>query len=394
MFKKVLSIVALVLTSHAILAQSTTEVEVTKTSVSPDFAQLLAKKQLIRDDFILNERLLDLVQAWETDSIIKKKRERHRVFGAALLPLLGYRWAPVTFRKEKYIGTVKGEIKVSGKEHFTEYDINFNMTPHLPQYIALAYVGHIMEKRYGRQKNINKVNKAPYTYPQNEAELEKLHLHNECTPSRDHRPLLDSLFYPVIRPSNLKEHKNFGEDGVTLGMYGPLVSDCNHKCHPEIHPYEWIWWMDLNPKKEHKPNETGWYIGMLRDASNRMKHWSKSPRTGQISVPFAFPADANNYLITIEHILNDDLFAEELAENITVDASAVNFNFTERIVKLKGLNKEIAINTNKKIDSDGIKMWVSDVNLDEGQNLVTGYLNIALSVKNVYTARIGVSFNN
>lgn len=388
--KQILCLLALALVGQLAIAQNT--VKVVKRSVSPEFSQLSADKKIIRDDYVLNERLLDLVQVWETDSILKKKRERHRVIGAAILPLLGYRWAPITFRKEKFIGTVTGEIKVSGGERYTEYDINFNMVPHLPPYIALCYVGHVMEKRYGRQKSVVKVNKPPYVYPREEKDFDRFHLHNECTPAREIRAALDSFFYPVIRPNNLVNHQNFGEEGVTLGMYGAFVSDCNHKCHPEIHPYEWIWWMDINPKKEHKVNEVAWYIGMLRDASNRMKHWSSSPRTGQISVPFAFPVDAKDYVINIEHIINDVFYADELAENINVDSTATNFNFRDMTVELKGLDKNLSITTNREIDSDGIKTWISDVSHDEDQKLITGYLNIALSVRNVYTARVATSF--
>lgn len=382
------------LISLSTYSQEQISIDATKSSVDPLYTSLWEKKEVIRDDFLLNEKLLDLFHVWETDSILTKKRERHRVFGAAIIPLFGFYWSPITKRKEKYIGTVRGEARVPGAddERFTEYDVNFNMIPHLPRYIALAYVGHIEEKRRNRKKNIEKVNKPPFTYPNSADDLEKLHLHNECTPSREHRKLLDSLFYPTIRPNNLKEHPNFGEEGVTLGMYGAFVSDCNHRCHPEIHPYEWLWWMDLNPKKEHKPNEIGFYIGLLRDVSNRMKHWSSTPRTGLMSIPFSFPADAGGYEINLKHIITDVFYPEVLSEKIEAAANAYNFNFLEKVININGLNKTITLKTNQKIENEGIKWWVSDVILDEAQNLIAGKLNLVMSSRNVYTARVGFSY--
>ncbi len=376
----------------SILAQDQIIVEVTHNSVDPLYSSLWEKKEVIRDDFVLNEKLLDMFHVWETDSILKKKRERHRVFGAAIIPLFGFYWSPITKRKEKYVGTVKGEARVPGEERFTEYDVNFNMVPHLPRYIALAYVGHIEEKRRDRHKTEQKVNRPPFTYPNSPKDLERLHLHNECTPSVEHRKLLDSLFYPTIRPNNLKDHPNFGEEGVTLGMYGAFVSDCNHNCHPEIHPYEWLWWMDLNPKKEHKPNEIAFYIGLLRDVSNRMRHWSSAPRTGLMSVPFSFPADANSYEISLEHLVTDIFYPEVLSEKIEAAASAYNLNFTEKVINLNGISKSITFKNEEKINHEGIKWWVSDVVLDEAQNLVTGKLNFVMSVRNLYTARVAFSY--
>lgn len=378
--------------STSVFAQEQISVEVSRSSVDPLYASLWEKQEVIREDFLLNEKLLDLFHVWETDSILRKKRERHRVFGAAIIPLFGFYWSPITKRKEKYVGTVQGEARVPGEERFTEYDVNFNMIPHLPKYIALAYVGHIEEKRKNRDKTEEKVNRPPFTYPNSAKDLERLHLHNECTPSVEHRKLLDSLFYPTIRPNNLKEHPNFGEEGVTLGMYGAFVSDCNHNCHPEIHPYEWLWWMDLNPKKEHKPNEVGFYFGLLRDVSNRMKHWSSAPRTGLISIPFSFPADADGYEINLHHLITDIFYPDELAENIEAAANAYGLNFTEKVINIEDLGKIITFKNDKKIENEGITWWVSDLVLDEAQNIVAGKLNFVMSVRNLYTARVGFSY--
>lgn len=372
-------------------------------SVNFNAAYLWEDREYIRNYPALNEQLVDMVDVWETDSIIKKKRERHRVFGAAIIPLFGYYWYPITKRKEKFVGTVKGEARVPGEERFTEYDVNFNMVPHLAPYIALAYVGHVEEKRRNRKKSVEKVNKPPYTYPKTPKDIEKLHLHNECTPSVEHRKLLDSLFYPTIRPSTLATHPNFGEAGVTMGMYGPLVSDCNHECHPEIHPYEWIWWMDLNPAKDEpsqQVSEVGWYIGLLRDVSNRMKHWSSSPRTGKISIPFFFAIEKenNNFVINLEHLVHDEFYPEVLAEEIGEAAKGHNFNFTEQLIYISSLAMptqypvKITLKTNKKLETEGVKFWISDVRVSKGEMIMSGEFNIALSVKNLYTARVGFSY--
>ena len=48
--------------------------------VPPIWLKLLEDKQVISDDDILNEQLIDLVDCFTTDSVYKRKTERHQFF--------------------------------------------------------------------------------------------------------------------------------------------------------------------------------------------------------------------------------------------------------------------------------------------------------------------------
>ena len=40
------------------------------------------------------------------------------------------------------------------------------------------------------------------------------------------------------------------------------------------------------------------------------------------------------------------------------------------------------------MNTEGLKIWMTKINLDEANQSISGYLNIATSVEDVYTARI------
>ena len=88
-----------------------------------------------------------------------------------------------------------------------------------------------------------------------------------------------------------------------MGFYGAYCLDCNHNCHPEMHPYEWTWWLNL--KDGESTNKT-WLIGLFHEGSNRFPKWSKNPMTGEIKIPFAFAIGQDSPLncgITIDHLV-------------------------------------------------------------------------------------------
>ena len=218
-----------------------------KAATTAGYLKLMESNPDIRDNVVLNETLLDLVDVYLTDSIIKRKTERHRVIGGGIARMFGFRWQTINWKKEKFIGTTKGGPRISKEERLTEYDVNFNMTAHLKRYIDLAYQGYQRQKEIGKEKKKKNYADVPYIYPSAETDLDRYDLHNELTPPRPFRPMLNEMFYPTARGTSLQQHPNFGEPEPTLGMFGAFVSDCNHSCHPEIHPYEWLWWLNLNP---------------------------------------------------------------------------------------------------------------------------------------------------
>ena len=362
-------------------------------STDSAYLELMQSVEDIRDDDVMNERILDLVDVYTVDSIYARKTERHQVAGAQLARMVGVRWVTIRYTREKLVGTIHRQ-SISGKEQFTEYDVNFDLVPHLDEYIQLAYDGYQAQlaKRKGLKKaeTKNKIGKPPFVYPDKNTDLTPYKIHCECTPNRDSREFLDDYFYPTIRPNSLTAHYNFGEPHPSVGLYGPFISDCNHRCHPEIHPYEWYWWLDVSPLKQHEANEKIWWVGFLRDVSNRFKHWSYSPRSGEIAIPFSFSTDHSSYSIHVDH-QHFDAFSEEGISSINLPETTYSFNEIERSFQFDHSSlsgHSLDVTSNFPITSSGVRYWIGDVNLDESAGIVTGKLHIAASVEDIYTLKV------
>jgi hypothetical protein len=61
-------------------------------------------------------------------------------------------------------------------------------------------------------------------------------------------------------------------------------------------------------------------------------------------------------------------------------------NFTFENSELN--EKVVQFTTSNPIQREGLKTWFSDLNLDKDANLLTGYLNIGVSVEKLYNAKI------
>lgn len=339
----------------------------------------------LREDYLLNEQLLDLVQVYEADSVFKKKKQHHRS-GFGIISLFGYHWKAIQQKRVKFVGTSVRSYGAPGEPQFTEYDIKYNMVGHLPHYMQIAVDGYQLAKEMNRHE-AKKQDKtvAPYIDPTPET-TDKYYLHNELTPDKDYWYELDSLFFPCIAGTKHEDHVNFGEKPISLGIYGVLVSDCNHGCRPEIHPYEWIWWLEVNPKHDDRPAEKRWLVGLFRESSNRFKRWSKPPRRGVISIPFLFQETDLGKEIYVEHLVNSEMRPDGL-EDLDLSEEVQSFDQTKYAIVLDGTDKTIMLSTNKAFPQ-GVKWWISDLQTD-GSN-IAGYINIAASVKSVYTARVTI----
>ncbi|MGB1247881.1 MAG: hypothetical protein ACPG4Z_03285 [Chitinophagales bacterium] len=349
---------------------------------------LLDDKQTIKDDNILNELLVDAVVPYTTDSTYKRKTERHQLIGGAFIRILGYRWKTVKHTREKLVGTIiRSSIPGSEEAKFTEYDVNYNLVPHLEKYLNLSYESHLAQTEMFKSRTKKKMDQAPYIAPNDTTNPDKYQIHCECTPHEDFRLALNTTFYPVMRPMTLEQHPNFQEPHPTVGMYGPLVLDCNHTCHPEIHPYEWIWWYDLTDVES---TEQVWHIGFLRDNSNRFKHWSSSPRTGVITIPFAFPIESSDWTINIDHQLFNG-FDEEKINELDLPENFKNFDQTEWNYELNGTYQNIKVTSSQIIASTGIGYWVDGINMDSENGIVSGTFYLAMANDDVYTAEMTTS---
>jgi hypothetical protein len=219
-------------------------------------------------------------------------------------------------------------------------------------------------------------------------------MHCELTPPTHYRAILNEKFYPAVAPNTTREHYNIGSDHATFGVYGPYVADYNHTGHAEIHPYEWLWWYDTHPDRLNQSSQT-WFFGFMKEASNRFRGWykKKQPRVGQISVPFVFDLKNDTLKITLEHLIHDIFNSSGISELKSVPEYASDLQFSERSFRFDepGLaSKVIVYHTSNPIRQQGIKTWISDINWDRDRNLLTGYLNVGVSVMTLYNAKITV----
>ena len=375
-------------------------IPLTITSFHPtpkSFLKLLHTNEEILANTVLNEEVLDLVEVYVVDSIIKKKKEHHRVLGGNFISGIGINWRLIHQKREKYIGTPRNEIRIPSKPRLKEYDVNFNLIPHLEPYIELSCKGYERQKEIGRAKKKRNYDAEPFIAPTEKSNLKPYNLHCECTPSAPHLDLLNDAFYPTIQGNGIQKHPNMGTLESAIGLYGPFISDCNHACHPEIHPYEWIWWRNLNPDNinNKNPDEEIWMIGMLRDVSERMKHWVPAPRTGEIRIPFVFDKN-KDYFIHLDHLVYNTLYSDTLVSRIPKAENAFLFDYTQTEFNLtnKGFEEvQMAFTTNHKLNSEGIRWQIESLNFDKTKQLISGYLSIMISVQDLYTAKLTYSHN-
>jgi len=372
---------------------------------TPDaFRYLLLTNQQIEDNDTINEEIIDLSTPMLIDSVLGRKKEHHHVFllGWFIHAFGGYNWRAIDMVKQKFVGTIRGDGR-SGEEEYTEYDINFDLYCHLHKYLWKAFTSYDRQRKIHRQdiraqfhyhhyKGTN-YNEQPFVRDTNNADMYLYREHCELTPQREFRPMLNYLFYPTLPGIDMDRHPNFGNRYPSMGFYGASCLDCNHNCHPEIHPYEWIWWMNLH---NGTVKDKTWLVGLLKDGSNRFHHWSHNPKTGKISIPFAFKVTdktAKDRLITIEHLvfnyfIDSNLKKLDLPANVFgTDHRSLEVKFTDD----RGGPIPVTVAFSNVMIGSGLRYWFSEVNWDEKGHILSGYLNMATSVHDLYTMRVTMS---
>lgn len=363
----------------------------------PDFLNLLKSNAEIRDSTTLNESVVDLANVFLTDSVLPRKFERHQLaVVGGFTRMVGKRWLSINGRKEKYVGSAKNGFRIPGdKEHFTEYDVNINLVPHLRRYIDLAYRAFQRQKEIGRHKKKHDYYRnPPFVYPDAGADLSKYDLHCELSPPRGYRSMINELVYPIIAGNSATKHQHFGDENFTVGLYGAYISDCNHSCHPEIHPYEWLWWLNVHPETDNEPLAKTWVFGLFREGSNRFPKWSPSPRTGGIEIPFVFPVKEKQLVIDWKHLVFSR-FSKEGFRKLNIPADAMGFDQQEWRFSFEdpAINDvSIILKTNAPIIQNEIKFWFSELNFDVEKLLISGKLHVATSVDDLYTAKVKFSY--
>ncbi len=355
---------------------------------------LLTKdRKFISNNDSLNEELVDLVQVFVVDSVLPSKSQRHRVAAAGwVISILGYKWKALNMTKQKFVGTERDGIRVPGHgPRFTEYDVNFNLIPHTRRYIDMLWPAYVQQRdrnRFGRIKNFGE---APWIYPETLEHINRYRNHCEITPPQKFLPMLNQKFYPCVQPNSSKDHPNIGTDFATFGLYGAYVADYNHTGHAEIHPYEWLWWYDLHPDRLDQTRQT-WFFGLMEEASNRFRGWyKKNPRTGAISIPFVFDLKNDTFKITLEHLVHDIFNEEDFKKLANMPSTADNLYFSDRKHAFENeelKDKTVLFHTSNPIRTEGLKYWFSKLNVDKEKNLLTGFLNVGVSVEELYNAKV------
>ncbi len=332
------------------------------------------------------EAVVDLVEAWTVDSTYRRKTERHQMTGAALFRVFGVRWKTVRHTRERVVGQVARQ-SISGKERFTEYDVNFDLVPHRPRSLEVVYAGYAAREPMFKARRAVTPGEPPYVPPGPGIDPQPYRIHVECTPARGLRDALDSAFYPTRRPHDLATHPNVGRAHPVIGVYGPLVLDCNHSCWPEIHPYEWIWWR-TGPSAEGAP--PAWSVGLLRDVSNRMKHWSHAPREGAVSLPFAVAfGEGGEAVLRLEAGPRSPFHPPGLQR----------WPLPERAFPVAGRHlvgldhpalagRRLALETDAAWPLDAAAWWVEDLAWDAGAGRLHGRIVVAAAVRDALTFRL------
>lgn len=331
---------------------------------------------------IYTETILDGVVPIMKDTTFWPETQRLRiVFGDVLEDLLGLRWEAIHLKRTKLVGQSCQEVNPYDGPFTREWDINFFLVPHLPHYVDS--VANWWNRAGAERRNLfYSIRENPSIQIPDRLRMGNWYLYIECenTPIKSKMPIMDSLFYPCSNTSSMAKHCNFGHTYACIGLYGPAVMDCNHSCKPEIHPYEWIWW--LKPDSTHSTKKE-WLIGMHRDWSGRFRDWSTSPRVGKIKIPFLLKADADMNM-QIE-LLAFDALVTTSHEKYFDDAQWLPAtSFTADI-----LHYQVKMNI-KGVPENTIKYRIyypHEVTLN-GVKYIKGWLELGVAAKNLAEFRV------
>jgi len=367
-------------------------------TIPSSFLNLRISNDSISRNDILNEELVDMVKVKERDEKVPTWFTTHQggTFGW-FIRTIGFWWQAVDRHRYKFVGTNRNNLSMPGeKDELTEHDVNFNIIPHLPQYLNFSYRGRteqVKRKHNFKRAKASKrdLSQPPFIPPTLET-AEVYDLHCELTPPKKMRDSIDFMFYPCMHGTNLDIHPNFCDPKPTVGLYGVFVLDCNHACHPEIHPYEWLWWLRVTENEKRNDNfNKEWMIGFFRESSNRFILWSQRPRVGTISVPFIFKTSETKSYLKLNHLVTGKFRLGGVKKMKGIPESTNEFNFSDTTVNIPLSDNKtfpLQIRTDRIIKTPALRWWLSEVQTDAENKWVWGYFNMLVSVRDGYTARL------
>lgn len=342
---------------------------------------LLLPNDSLRKDIVKMETVLDAFQPVVVDSFFSPSDQWHRFVGGRLLyDVLDLHWEAIRQKRTKFVGQNLKNVSVHAAWPTLEHDINFYLVPHLEHYIDSTLTWWNIAGKKERNLFHSFKENPKITIPDKLKILDDwfIYLETENTPLHSHIKKLDSLFYPSVKPNTNEKHKNMNYMFIPLGVYGTPVMDCNHSCKPEIHPYEWIWWMNFDAGYTHKKE---FFVGLHRDASKRFKKWSTKPRTGSIKIPFVFEKSKEKKIDI--RLINFDKFNDEMLQIHFGSKTDLIGNLESNGIKIE---TNITEKNQFKYEVTSKETWI------DGKACISGYLTIYTSVKNLMELK--VSFEN
>lgn len=368
----------------------------TENGTVPEIARFLtAPDEVMAKDQVVIESVLDLVEVWTVDSTIAKEKQHLTGIYGIVGRMLARYWQKLDSKKRKYIGSCSRPYKVY--DGFAkEVDMNIFLMPHLDPYIDMVLEAYDAAFAVGRNEGGYRIDNPEYPSPERLKYKDQGYFSIECegTPALGYREELAEVFIPTSEGSyELGEKPNFGVENPSFGLYGPWVMDCNHNCRPELHPMEWMWWLDLSQDHPGGENAKSWMVGLMVDDSHRFDDWTLSPITGEITLPVVFPSNAERVTVSIEHLVVDTLFEAGLLEKIVVPAASLKGQEMETQFRLGGTDGTLcSLSFSGELPGGGFRCWWGDLMTDQEKGLTFGELKIAVSAAKLYTGRITVDF--
>ena len=379
----------------AYASSDTLQARVTDT-IPKTFLNLRIANDSISNNDKLNEEIVDMVNVDERDRKVPTPYTTHQggVLGGWFIRMIGYYWQSVDRQRYKFVGTNVDGLSMPGeKDELTEHDINFNLVPHIPSYMNFVYRGRTAQtkRRQFRRARHHDVTKPPYIEP-TLSTVDVYDIHCELTPPKRMRDSVNALFYPALHGFNLDKHPNFLDMKPTIGLYGVFILDCNHACHPEIHPYEWLWWLKLTPQEKANGNfNKTWLLGFFKESSNRFILWSRSPRVGTISVPFLIKTSEAKSYLKFSTLVPGRFRPHGIKLMKGLPEHRSSFDFSDTILTIQlgnGKTFPLHLTNNTRIKSSALNWWISDLQTDPKGEWIWGHFNMVVSVKDGYNAKL------
>jgi hypothetical protein len=348
----------------------------------------------LRQDIMGNEMVIDLVDASVTDSIVTQRRQRLKGFGGWIAQRAAARyWQYYTDHKQKYVASSTRPYHIYDGVG-DEMDINIFLMPHLPRYVRMVDTGFDIALRRPRSIDAFRFDTPPgFPVPEELKYEDRGYILVECevTPPQQFMERLEHDFLPMREGVYvLDSMPHFGTKHPSFGLTGVWCMDCNHNCRPEIHPIEWLWWLDLSENRPGSPNAKSWMVALMVDASNRFQDWCSSPLSGEIAIPFSVPRTTSTMLVDMHQIAGDPIpNGRDLAfDEHTFQSGDTSFVIpylpnTEAASKL-----DILMRTSSTWSPGGTHYWIS--NLELGPNGWTGYLHLSTTVQSLLALRVTI----